>query len=829
MRNWETSHTGRNHCGIAILSILISILLSSCATLLDPESSQEYNLHQIGVVNPTTSIGQSIRPTNGRLNGITFWFSKPEQNNGLEPGKITIDIYKNLIDNKPVFTTSLSTISITQFTPIQITLPVSTVPEGNPVYVEISSSDDEVIVHGRLEDNYPNGQAYQNRQAFNADLAFRVTYYYGYKEFALDITGLAPQVNNFFLALEILLIPGYAMVRLFNLHNRYPAAEQLSFSVGMSIATIPIIYLYTTNLGISLTHRLIQVIGLMFLLIIIATWVKDRSYLPVIRLIKQPNIFIQRLIHTNILQRYLPFSLLLCILVITLIGRIVMVRDLATPAWVDSIHHGLITRLILVHGTLPQNYQPYMDIESTLYHPGFHSTLATFINLSGMNIQDGMLFWGQILNPAMALGVYLLAVTLSRKQSVGLFAALIASTFTAMPAYYTSWGRYPQLSGLIILPIPFALFIATDNHMDKKATVKLLLCGAIAITGLFLVHYRVVAFLACLFIAWIITKAIQSRSNVIRFTIPYINQILVLIMLTLLISSAWLLPALRDTILPRVSPNNASASLNFFSDFSWHYLTPIFGKHVIAMAALGILWALYKNNALAGTIVGWVVLLFFLANLSALNLPGGSFINNSSVTIMLFMPLSVAAGYLIDQVAVLWNKLITNRSSFIVYLTILAITAIPSLKGSQQLLSILNPTTLLSRQADLTAINWIDDNIPDEEIILINPFFWGYGLFAGSDGGAWISTIAGNQTVPPPVLYGLGSETQKEYTNQICSEVIRLGSSPEELWNYLLSTDIEYIYTGARGGVISSASLSDNPHFEVVYHRQNTWLFRIIP
>ncbi len=829
MREWITPPVGFVFRRWVPAIFLLAILLSSCATLFDPESSQEFNSDQIGTINSANSIGQSITSRNALINGITLWLSRSNPDNNNPPGRLIINVFNNLTAKSPVFTTSISTVSITQNTPTQISFTPTSLPIGDPFFIELSTSDDEIIVHGRLEDSYAAGQAYQNRQAFNADLAFRVTYFYGTKEFVQDIIRLTTQGEFIFLVLAVLLIPGYAMVRLFHLNKLYTASEQLAFSVGLSLSIVPIIYLYGTRLGITLTLKNIQFIGISFLVMIIMMWMIDRSYQHLVKFIKHPIQYFQKNINRNALAGFLRFSLLLGILLIGYIIRVVMIRDLATPAWVNSIHHGLITRLIMDNGTLPNTYYPYMDIESTLYHPGFHSTLAAFLKLSGMNISQGMLFFGQVLNAAASLSVYLLAVTFTRRHTAGLFAALIASAFTAMPAYYTSWGRYPQLAGLIILPIPIALMLTLNSRSDKKQNFFLLFCGAIAITGLFLVHYRVAAFLACLFTAWVITELTFRRSSFRRIIKTYAKHFFILGLFTIILASLWLIPAVRDTFLPRIIPAHSEASLNFFSDFSWHYLTPVFGKQVIVIAIIGAAWALLNKQKLASTIIGWVFLLFFLANFDALNLPGGSFINNSSVTIMLFMPLSVMAGHLIEQLISHWRYIFNDRGHYLVVLALLIPIAYMTMKGSQQLISILNPSTLLSRQSDLTAIQWIDQNIPDDKLILINPFSWGYGLFAGSDGGAWIPALAGNQTIPPPVLYGLGSDTQKTYINQACQEIIRLGTSPDKLWDYLMAMNIEYIYVGARGGFISPETLSSNPHFEPIYHQENTWLFYLLP
>jgi hypothetical protein len=112
---------------------------------------------------------------------------------------------------------------------------------------------------------------------------------------------------------------------------------------------------------------------------------------------------------------------------------------------------------------------------------------------------------------------------------------------------------------------------------------------------------------------------------------------------------------------------------------------------------------------------------------------------------------------------------------------------------------------------------------------LINPFLWGYGLYAGNDGGAWIPALAGNPTIPPPVLYGFGSESQKILINQLCQDVTQYGNVPEELWKYMTANGINYLYTGARGGPIFPSALLQNPHFRPLFYYENTWVFELVP
>ena len=63
-----------------------------------------------------------------------------------------------------------------------------------------------------------------------------------------------------------------------------------------------------------------------------------------------------------------------------------------------------------------------------------------------------MLILGQVLNALMIFPVYLLTNKLVKDKTAGIVAAFIIGLITVMPAYYTSWGRYTQLAGLLVLP-----------------------------------------------------------------------------------------------------------------------------------------------------------------------------------------------------------------------------------------------------------------------------------------------------------------------------------------------------------------------------------------
>ncbi len=145
-----------------------------------------------------------------------------------------------------------------------------------------------------------------------------------------------------------------------------------------------------------------------------------------------------------------PYALgLVGVFVCALAVRLIMVRDLSAPPWVDSVHHGMITRLILEGGKLPESYAPFLNIDTAQYHSGFHSVLAMFTWLSGLDIAAAMLLFGQILNALSIFAVYAFTKILTRDQRAGLIAAGITAFLTPMPAYLNQLGSLHAIDGII--------------------------------------------------------------------------------------------------------------------------------------------------------------------------------------------------------------------------------------------------------------------------------------------------------------------------------------------------------------------------------------------
>ncbi len=802
--------------------ITLSFLLSSCVTLYDPEASQEWNAKVVGVLNHENKIGQSFVSRRPRLNHIQLWAR--ETNSGSTPAAILwAHLYHSKNDLEPITTISIPYARITNAFPFDIPIDLKDNQAEQIYYLEFETNSGELQFYGRPDDGYSDGEIYLDGVAGEADIAFRLSYDYDLRALIKDFWLV---INNVWLIIPlflVLFIPGYLLLELIKQKKsdwEFDKGEEIALVIGLSISVIPLFLLWTSWLRIPLTYSF--VIIMFFILSLVFVWRvwrnQKNSSLRILSVENDPE--------PVSMSTRLVFYLLMAVFLFTLSVRLIMVRDLATPAWVDPLHHATITRLIMERGVYPSDYQPYLDIDRAGYHAGYHAALAVFLWLSGLPLDEGMLIYGQFLNALIVFSVYLFTTTLTNNKKAGLIAALISGVMTPMPAYYTSWGRYTQLAGLIILPTALALIMKLWDIEGVKRKIPWIVSAVIASAGLFLVHYRVIAFLALLLPSICLGLSLQAlvKKDYLKKNFRLLISIISIVILAVLLVSPQIPDIIESEIIESVSPGKSNA--NAFVDINWNYLTTAYGRQALFLAGLGLLLSLLQARWFGPILALWVSLLFLLSNPMRLNLPGVGLVNNTSVLIALFLPIAAMGGYLLATFIEEINYLLKRKFRFAYWSLIIVVGLGLSIKSAQVLLPILNPVTMLSRQADMDAIEWLSENIPQEERILISPFLWGYGLYAGQDGGYWITPMSGHRTFPPPVLYGLDERDVILETNRLCKEVVEIGEQPEKLYSFMEKQELDYLFIGVRGQVYSFQNINVSPLFKLLYHKDGVSIFQ---
>ncbi|MCJ7818387.1 MAG: hypothetical protein MUP25_01050, partial [Syntrophales bacterium] len=464
-----------------------------------------------------------------------------------------------------------------------------------------------------------------------------------------------------------------------------------------------------------------------------------------------------------------------------------------------------------------------MESQYATYHSGFHAAGAFFIWLSNMPIPAGLLLFSQVLNALCIFPVYLFSTTFTRSRLAGVLAALIAGLFTPMPAYYASWGRFTQLAGLLILPVCFAFFVRLTDWLEhshptspakifrRPALTELSLLG-ISLAGLALTHYRVLAFLVCLLAAYMAVKwAGAGRRRQLGMTAAmHLSVLSASICLAVILSLPWWPGVIRSLLYPQAAQvvSSLGKRTKLFDDFAWGYLNTALGKQAMALAGLGWILAILRRRSFPIILLIWVFLMFLLANPGAYGVPGLRLLNNTSVEIILFMPFALLGGYLLTEIILFADRRLSRTLVWIFRPAVLAAGMLAAFIGARTLMPILNQGTFLIRQADLEALQWVEDNLPAGETVVVNSFLWGYNKLAGSDGGYWIAPLAGRQSLPPPVLHSFSNPLEiRRQADSLAREAYDKSSNPAALRDFMAANQMRYIYIGAKGGVFSPKAL----------------------
>jgi len=203
----------------------------------------------------------------------------------------------------------------------------------------------------------------------------------------------------------------------------------------------------------------------------------------------------------------------------TLFIRFWVIRGHPYPAWTDSLHHALLTRLTAVQGKLPVNMEPYFPIPLGQYHLGLYALSATVQWLAQVPAHTALLWTAQMLNGLCGVGVYL---ALDRKAGRlgAVVGAAIVGLLSHQPAWYVNWGRFTQLSSQIILLIAWVVTweaITVWRYPWKGYKAKIIwntACAAVLTGAVFLLHFRVAIFyipLLAISMLWELWKARKDK------------------------------------------------------------------------------------------------------------------------------------------------------------------------------------------------------------------------------------------------------------------------------------------------------------------------------
>jgi hypothetical protein len=496
--------------------------------------------------------------------------------------------------------------------------------------------------------------------------------------------------------------------------------------------------------------------------------------------------------------------------------RLYQARELALPAWVDSIHHALLVRIFIDTGGLPSSLAPWIAVPF-YYHFGFHAAAAVVSVFSSLAPDVLLLAFGQFLNAGIGLAVYRLSMSVRRDGRAALVAMALAGFVSEMPAFYLSWGRYTLLTGLILLALAMAEAIECAR-MDSRwpAAARLALLTAGTLLAHYLAGVLLAVFLSILALTLVANPRMRRRIWVVGIAA----------LAGALLAGPWLVRMIgfaAPGIAPTLNLSGAGAT-GSTAQADWDYflrlMSPWRNAVFLALGLAGAL-ALAVRNPRIRPLAVWGVLL------AALAVPWGFRLapfRPDHLAIVLFLPAAVLAAFAIirwmDWMRRRWPRWRAN--SVVVGLVVASCTY-----GIWDMRDIVNPVTVLADSADRAALSWIREHTPTDARFLVNVTYWQAGLYRGVDGGWWILPATGRQTVLPPAIYGMGDPDLLAAITKTAQAVSGLQTCSPDFWRVVREENVGYLYLHSGAGAMQPERFIACPGVRLVYREETVFIFEL--
>lgn len=695
-------------------------------------------------------------------------------------------------------------------------------------------------------DGYAAGELRQGPALVPGDLQFKAYYTYLWPDLARDsLEAVGGMVRLAVPLWLVLFAPGLALLAVMR-----PAAlaraqwTRWGTALALSLSSLPLAWLWVTTLGLAWS-RLALGAGYA----VLGALVAGRWVLAVTRAVLRRRVRVRAVAYPGIQPVPVRFATaaaqpapgwhdtsLALILGVSVLLRLLAVRDLAMPAWVDSSHHVYVAGLLAEAGRVPADYGALPGPSTFTYHFGVHTVLVALDWFSALDLPQTMLVAGQVLNGLMPLAIYAGAALLTGRRRAALLAALYVGVVSFFPAYFVTWGRYSQLTGLLVLAPAMGLIwmlLASKEAQAPADPWRLAACAGVLAAGVLLAHYRVFFFYAA-FVA--VAALLHSRAGW-----PVTRRLALAGLLGGVLSLPWLARLVGVAVLPLLQEPARLGTIASYNEFPAGYFSAVLERGAAALAVATCAWGLLRREKVIWALTLWVGAIFALLNLGATTW----LVNNNAWAISLFVPIAIVLGWGLDRwltrarhwlaaAPILggtqppWQRAARLAAGLVMVAFAAGLTVHAGAVGIRMQLGIVNPVTVLARAEDVQALEWVKTNTPADAVFLINGWNWLGAGWAGSDGGAWLMPYAQRRTTLPPSTYGFGEMALQTRVRDLAEAVFAIedAEAPETL-RLLAAEGVTHIFIGARGGNLKPEMFVDRPHYRLAFTNGAAWIFEV--
>lgn len=537
--------------------------------------------------------------------------------------------------------------------------------------------------------------------------------------------------------------------------------------------------------------------------------------------------------------RAYPSPAVLAFVSLLVVGvRVWVTRDMLVPRWADSVQHTVMVQLMLDHGGLFESWEPYAPYTTLTMHFGFHANAAAFHWLSGLGAIPSVIWVGQMLNALAALALYPLGKRVGGRWA-GILAVLVSGLLTTTPMVYANWGRYPQLAGLVLLPIGgWLLWRALDaDRLSPRLLALIALCGA----GQALAYYRVPYYFAAFAAALVVVQCVGDRRlgwahcarQVGRVALVAVATVALLIPWGLHISESRLADAVVAAAEHTGAVEAARTELKQWAELGNQVPLPL-----LVLAGFAVVWAAARRRPAPLVIGLWATGLFVLNVARWAGLPGTQHLTAFAATISVYVPASIVVAWLGVESA----RLVCPRLPQMGRAVAVSLIALVALLGAYRSIRLDAPRRDLVTQSDLEAMAWIRENAPSDARFLVNGFMIYEGYTAiGYDAGWWLPLLAGRANTMPPE-YALLNEQPRDpgYSRRAIDLVRALEETPvvsAEGVSLICQQGITHLYVGegrmrdwqpVPSALFTAEELLASDAFAPLHNSGEAWVFELL-
>ncbi len=654
------------------------------------------------------------------------------------------------------------------------------------------NADGRIGVGAADGDRYLNGSAYIDHQPLQShQLTFQLTY-----EWTMVIRDVVKFIIDSLyvtiISLFTLLLPGYTVLAWLYKSN-LNWLRRVSLAAGLGVAIYSIIVLWLSLFGIKLGNAFVFILLSICIILIVyhyRLW-RIRS-------------FIYKLNSIYKLDALLVF---LVLIIVIFLNRLLVIRPLPAPMWGDSYQHAVVTQLIIDNRGLFSSWRPYADYNTFTVHFGFSAVSAVLGWALGSS--DGTfvtMLSGQLMNGLAVLALYALADVLFPQRSpwIGIFAVLVGGLVLPMPAYYTNWGRYAQLSGQVVLPVALALITEgyQRNNMNSKQFLSLALLVGICIGGATLHYYRMPFYIAAYIVSLIlieIKRAVKTRTLVPKLLFLLLSVISGIIIISPRYTNMFNSSLLYNSQLV-VSFDYNLLVQSVIKDYeAWLYINTFVPTSILIIFLISSILILVRKERSALILFLWIALLFILPALRLIRFFGSNLVQSFATIIALYIPFSIIISWL---VCILKDRLMSA-------LRIILFTGATVLFFLNQLYILNSNNFALVTYPDIRAIEWLRDNTPPDSLFLVQ----GYTIYdgqsiVGSDAGWWLPLLSGRSNVIPPQYAILNEQSIEDgYSLKLINLIKTIEEksiNAPEARQMICEFGITHVFSGQRQGRVGA-------------------------